>query len=383
MAAAARMLAEARFPVIIAGGGVVQGNAGEDLEALAEHLTSPVVNSYLHQDSFPWSHELGVGPLGYQGSKAAMSLIAQADVVLALGSRLGPFGTLPQYGITYWPEEAEIIQVDVDHRVLGLSRRVALAIDGDARATARELLARLRVIEPSRARNEKRIGKIAAAKAEWIRELDSLSSRVGEPMSPRHALAVVRDAIPEETIVTTDIGNISSVANSYVRPSRPRQFLAAMTFGNCGYSYPAALGAQLAAPDAPVLAHVGDGAWGMSLAETMTAVREDIPVVAVVWDNAQWGAEKRNQVDFYGHRFVATNLANPDFAAVATAMGAVGIRVEKEAELSDAVREALAGRRPTVIDLVVDSEELAEPFRRDALKPPVRLLSKYSHLAAR
>jgi sulfoacetaldehyde acetyltransferase len=381
--AAAWMLAQAQFPVIVAGGGVVQSEAVEEAKELAELLSAPVVNSYLHQDSFPASHELAAGPLGYQGSKAAMKLISRADVVLALGSRLGPFGTLPQYGLDYWPEGAKVIQVDVDHRVLGLTKKVALGICGDAGATARELVARLRVLQPERGRDEQRIATVAAERRAWADELASMSSRQGEPISPRRALAVIGDAIPDDTIVTTDIGNISSVANSYVRFDQPRRFLAAMTFGNCGYSYPTALGAQLAAPDTPVLAHVGDGAWGMSLAEVMTAVREDIPVVAVVWNNTQWGAEKKNQIDYYGRRYVGTNLANPDFAEVASAMGATGVRVDKESELAEVVRGALDSRRPTVVNLVVDSEELAEPFRRDALKQPVRLLAKYAHLSAR
>ena len=379
---AAQILAKARFPVIISGGGVVQSEAVEETKALAEFLSAPVVNSYLHQDSFPWSHELSAGPLGYQGSKAAMKLMSRADVVLALGSRLGPFGTLPQYGLDYWPQEATIIQVDVDHRVLGLTRKVALGICGDARATATALLSRLKALQPDRGIDEERVAKVAQERLAWTEELASLSSRGGEPISPRRALAIIRDAIPKDTIVTTDIGNISSVANSYAHFERPRRFLAAMTWGNCGYSYPTALGAQLAAPDSPVLAHIGDGAWGMSLAEVMTAVRESIPVVAVVWNNTQWGAEKKNQIDYYGNRFVGTNLANPDFSEVAGAMGAAGIRIEKENELADAIRGALESRLPTVINVVVDSEELAEPFRRDALKPPVRLLAKYEHLNA-
>lgn len=383
VAEAARLLDGASFPVIISGGGVVLSGAVEEVKALAEHLSAPVVNSYLHQDSFPWSHELAAGPLGYQGSKAAMKLIADADVVLAIGCRLGPFGTLPQYGMTYWPEQAKIVQVDVDHRRLGLTKKITLGIPADAKAFASELLAALRSLSPGRARDEARIARVAAERKAWAEELEALSARTGEPISPRHALAVIRDTIPPGSIVTTDIGNISSVANSYTHFERPRRFLAAMTFGNCGYSYPTALGAKLAEPETPVIAHVGDGAWGMSLAEVMTAVREDIPVVAVVWDNSQWGAEKKNQVDYYDNRFVGTNISNPDFSAVARAMGADGIRIEKEAEIADALRSALSSGRPTVIDLVVDSEELAEPFRRDALHPPVRLLDKYAHLSAR
>jgi len=378
--AAADRLAAAERPVILAGGGVIRAEAGEAVRRLAELLSAPVATTYLHNDAFPYRHPLGVGPLGYMGSKAAMRLVSRADVVLALGTRLGPFGTLPQYGFDYWPQDAEIIQVDVDHRVIGLTKRISLGIVGDAREFSEALLARLEARLPDRGPDQARLAEVAGEKAAWDAELEALSSRTGEPISPRRGLKLVTEALPEDAIVTTDIGNISSVANSYIRPAGPRQFLAAMMFGNCGYSYPTALGAKLGRPDRPVVAFVGDGAWGMSLAEVMTAVREDIPVVAIVWDNGQWGAEKKNQIDYYGDRFVGTNLKNPDFAAVARAMGADGYRVEREADIVDAVRTAVAAERPTVIDLVVDSAELGEPFRRDALRKPVRLLPKYADL---
>src|SRR5205823_39149 len=131
--AAAELLAAARFPVILCGGGVVMGDAAREAIELAELLQAPVANSYLHNDSFPASHPLWCGPLGYQGSKAAMKLMAQADVVIALGSRLGPFGTLPQHGMDYWPKNAKIIQIDADHKMLGLVKKISVGIRGDAR----------------------------------------------------------------------------------------------------------------------------------------------------------------------------------------------------------------------------------------------------------
>ncbi len=140
---AADLLATAKFPVIISGGGVVMADGVEECKALAERLGAPVVNSYLHNDSFPASHPLWCGPLGYQGSKAAMKLMAQADVVIALGSRLGPFGTLPQHGMDYWPKDAKIIQIDADHKMLGLVKKITVGICGDAKAAAVALTERL------------------------------------------------------------------------------------------------------------------------------------------------------------------------------------------------------------------------------------------------
>ena len=381
---AAEILGEASFPVIIAGGGVAMAEGVGELESLAEYLSAPVVTSYLHNDSFPASHRLACGPLGYQGSKSAMRIIEKADVVLALGTRLGPFGTLPQYGLEYWPENAKVIQIDQDQRVLGLVKPVTVGICGDAQAAARRLLERLKAAPnppACLATAGERVAQVAAETAAWEEELDGISQGVEDGLAPRHALRELERALPADTIVTTDIGNICSVANSYLRFEKPGSFLAAMSFGNCGYAFPTAIGAKVAAPDRPVVAYVGDGAWGMSLQETLTCVRENIPVTAVVFNNGQWGAEKKNQIDYYADRFVGTNLANPSFAEVARAMGANGIRVSSADEIGDALQTATSADVATVLEVVVN-QELGEPFRRDALQKPVRHLAKYQAYAA-
>ncbi len=382
LAAAARLLAEARFPVVMAGGGVVMGSGQAETVALAELLGAPVICSYLHNDAFPSDHPQACGPIGYQGSKAAMRIVAQADVILALGTRLGPFGTLPQYGIEYWPEDARIIQVDADHRTLGLVKPAEVAIQGDAAAAAADLARRLEGVELAAAATlDDRLARVREEKQAWKQELDAISSSPEVPMAPRAALRQLEMAMPEGAMVTTDIGNICSVANSYLSFDRPNSMFAAMMFGNCGYAYPTAMGAKVAAPERPAIAYVGDGAWGMSLAEVMTCVRENIPVVACVFNNRQWGAEKRNQIDFYDDRYVGTMLQNPSFAAIGRAMGAAGVVVEKPDEVGDALRAAVESERPTVLEIQV-SQELGEPFRRDALQKPVRLLEKYAKYSA-
>jgi sulfoacetaldehyde acetyltransferase len=382
--AAAELLANAKFPVVMAGGGVVMSGGCAEAVALAEWLGAPVITSYLHNDAFPASHPLLCGPIGYQGSKAAMRIVEQADVVLALGSRLGPFGTLPQYGMEYWPEGAKIIQVDSDARSLGLVRPFEVAICGDARAAAADLLRRLEspdrkapVLDGAAARRK----EVEAQKQSWERELDEMSSGGGTPIPPRRCLRELEKAMPTDPIVATDIGNICSVSNSYLRFERPNSFLAAMSFGNCGYAFPTAMGAKVAAPDRPCVAYVGDGAWGMSLTEVMTCVRENIPVTAVVFNNGQWGAEKRNQIDFYDDRFLGVNLENPSFAEIARSMGAQGVRVDAPDQIGDALREATASDRATVLEIMV-TQELGDPFRRDALKKPKRLLAKYKDFGA-
>ena len=382
---AAQMLAKASHPVILAGGGVSISNAVEETRELAEYLTAPVVNTYLHNDSFPVGHELSVGPIGYCGSKAAMRTLAKADLVLALGCRLGPFGTLPQYDMEYWPKDAQIIQVDIDHRQLGLTRRVDLPVAADAGEFARQVLLKLRDKASARNPDEQRLVEVKKEKEAWREELRGWSSASSKLMHPRRFLEELSGAVPPGSIVTTDVGNTCSMCNSYFGFNGPRQFLTALSWGNCGIAYGVAMGAKLGKPNAPVFALQGDGAYGISgLSEVMTAVREKIPVIAVVFNNNQWGAEKKNQIDYYDNRFVGANLDNPDFAQIARDMGAEGFRVEDPKDVKQAVEAAVACGKPVVIDAIIDgsAEVLAEPFRRDALKMPVRHLEKYKHLVA-
>jgi sulfoacetaldehyde acetyltransferase len=389
---AAELLAKARFPVIVSGGGVIFSDGVDECVRLAEQLDAPVVNSYLHNDSFPANHRLWAGPLGYQGSKAAMKLIAEADVVVALGTRLGPFGTLPQHGLDYWPRQAKIIQIDSDHRMLGLVRQIAVGIVGDAREAAKALQYKLanRKLAAGANRSE-RLKRIEAEKAawedelgRWTQETDPWSLKMAaesRDMHPREMLRALERALPSDVMVSTDIGNICSVANSYLRFNRPNSMFAAMSFGNCGYALPSLIGAKAAAPERPAVAYVGDGAFGMSFGEILTCVRESIPVTAVVFHNKQWGAEKKNQVDFYNERFVGVNLQNPSFAAIAKAMGAEAIVVETVDDVGAALDKACDAQKhgkTTVIEALC-TMELGDPFRRDALKKPLRLLDKYRH----
>lgn len=397
---AAELLANAKFPVIISGGGVVMADAIEECKALAERLGAPVVNSYLHNDSFPASHPLWCGPLGYQGSKAAMKLISRADVVIALGSRLGPFGTLPQHGMDYWPKTAKIIQIDADHKMLGLVKKISVGICGDAKAAAIALTQRLasRTLACDATRDG-RATEIASEKAAWEKELDGWTHERdpysldmieeqkqertptgGNYLHPRQVLRELEKAMPEDVMVSTDIGNINSVANSYLRFEKPRSFFAAMSWGNCGYAFPTIIGAKVAAPHRPAVSYAGDGAWGMSLMETMTCVRHNIPVTAVVFHNRQWGAEKKNQVDFYNRRFVAGELDNQSFADIAKAMGAEGIVVDRLEDVGPALKRAIdlqMNHGKTTIIEIMCTRELGDPFRRDALAKPVRMLDKY------
>ncbi|KHA75836.1 sulfoacetaldehyde acetyltransferase, partial [Janthinobacterium lividum] len=310
--------------------------------------------------------------------------------------RLGPFGTLPQHGMDYWPKNAKIIQIDADNKMLGLVKKISVGICGDAKAAAKAILARLdgKTLDCDATRDE-RYATVQAEKAAWEEELtnwthekdayslDMIEEQKKEPgnyLHPRQVLRELEKAMPEDVMVSTDIGNINSVANSYLRFEKPRSFFAAMSFGNCGYAFPTIIGAKVAAPHRPAVSYAGDGAWGMSLMETMTCVRHNIPVTAVVFHNRQWGAEKKNQVDFYNRRFVAGELDNQSFAEIARAMGAEGITVDKLEDVGPALKKAIDMQmnegKTTIIEIMC-TRELGDPFRRDALSKPVRHLDKY------
>ena len=327
-----------------------------------------------------------------------MKLIAQADVVLALGTRLGPFGTLPQHDLDYWPTDAKIIQVDADAKMLGLVKKIDVGICGDAAAAAAALTERLteRTLLADENRAE-RTATMVAEKTDWEAELDDWTEETddfsidmikeaaaeeGSWLHPRQVLRELERSMPARVMVSTDIGNINSVSNSYLRFEEPRSFFAAMSWGNCGYALPTIIGAKKAADDRPAVAYAGDGAWAMSMVEVMTAVRHNIPITAVVFHNRQWGAEKKNQVDFYGRRFVAGELeGGENYAEIAQAMGASGIRVDQLDDvgpvLERAIDDQMTKRQTTVIE-VMTTKELGDPFRKAALSRPVRHLQKYA-----
>jgi sulfoacetaldehyde acetyltransferase len=386
---AARLLSGAKFPVILSGGGVVIGNAIADCVALAERLEAPVCSGYQHNDSFPGSHPLAVGPLGYNGSKAAMELIAKADVVLALGTRLNPFSTLPGYGIDYWPKTAKIIQVDINPDRIGLTKAISVGICGDAGQVARALLAQLSP-QAGQAGRAERKALIHQTKSAWRQTLSSMDHEDDDPgtvwnadarrrdpdrLSPRQAWRAIQAALPAEAIISTDIGNNCAIGNAYPAFDEGRKYLAPGMFGPCGYGFPSIIGAKIGCPDVPVVGFAGDGAFGISMSEMGSIGREEWPgITMVIFRNYQWGAEKRNSILWYDNNFVGTELdPHLSYARVAEGCGLKGVTVRTQDELKTALAKACEDqkKRITTFIEVILNQELGEPFRRDAMKKPV------------
>ncbi|NPD21030.1 sulfoacetaldehyde acetyltransferase [Alterinioella nitratireducens] len=389
--AAADLLSEATFPVILNGAGVVLGGAIPASRALAERLDAPVCVGYQHNDAFPGSHPLFAGPLGYNGSKAAMELIKQADVVLCLGTRLNPFSTLPGYGMDYWPTDAKVIQVDINPDRIGLTKTVTVGIVGDAKQVAEGILNKLSDAAGDAGRDDRK-STIAQTKSAWAQQLSSMDHEEDDPgttwnqraradkpdwMSPRMAWRAIQAALPKEAIISSDIGNNCAIGNAYPSFDEGRKYLAPGLFGPCGYGLPSVIGAKIACPDTPVVGFSGDGAFGIAVTELTAIGREEWPAVTqVVFRNYQWGAEKRNSTLWFDDNFVGTELDEKvSYAGIAKACGLQGVQAHTMEELTAALDQALKDQKAgktTLIEAMIN-QELGDPFRRDAMKKPVEV----------
>lgn len=388
---AADLLSAAKFPVILNGAGVVLAGGIEASKELAERLGAPVCVGYQHNDAFPGSHPLFAGPLGYNGSKAGMELIAKADVVLALGSRLNPFSTLPGYGIDYWPTDAKIIQVDINPDRIGLTKKVTVGIVGDAKKVATSILEKLSASAGDEGRDE-RMTLISTAKSTWAQQLSSMDHEDDDPgtnwnerarddkpewMSPRMAWRAIQSALPKDAIISSDIGNNCAIGNAYPSFDESRKYLAPGLFGPCGYGLPAVVGAKIGCPDVPVVGFSGDGAFGIAVTELTAIGREEWPAVTqVVFRNYQWGAEKRNSTLWFDDNFVGTELDQQvSYAGIANACGLKGVVARTMEELTAALAQSVEDQKNGITTLIeaMINQELGEPFRRDAMKKPVEV----------
>ena len=388
---AAELLSSAKFPVILSGAGVILADAIDDCKALAEKLDAPVACGYQHNDSFPGSHPLAIGPLGYNGSKAAMEIISKADVVLALGTRLNPFSTLPGYGIDYWPKQASIIQVDINSDRIGLAKKITVGICGDAKLVTQQILEQLSSSAGDKGREERR-ALIHQTKSAWLQTLTSLDHEEDDPgttwnkdsrerdperMSPRVAWRAIQAGIPQDAIISSDIGNNCAIGNAYPTFEKGRKYLAPGLFGPCGYGFPSILGAKIGCPNTPVIGFAGDGAFGISMSEMTSCNRKEWPnITMVIFRNYQWGAEKRNSILWYDNNFVGTELdPKLSYTKIAEACGSKGVEVKTPSELTEAIKTSCVEQQKgitTFIEVILN-QELGEPFRRDAMKKPVHV----------
>ena len=388
---AANLLSEAKAPVILNGAGVVLSKGGISASMkLAERLDAPVCVGYQHNDAFPGNHPLFAGPLGYNGSKAAMQLIKEADVVLCLGTRLNPFSTLPGYGLDYWPSEAKIIQVDINPDRIGLTKKVSIGIVGDAGKVATDIFSQLSETAGDSNRDARKVN-IAETKSKWAQQLSSMDHEDDDPgttwnqraradkpdwMSPRMAWRAIQTALPRNAIISSDIGNNCAIGNAYPSFEEGRKYLAPGLFGPCGYGLPSVVGAKIGCPDVPVVGFSGDGAFGIAVNELTAIGRGDWPAVTqIVFRNYQWGAEKRNTTLWYQDNFVGTELNyEVSYAGIAEACNLKGVVAKTMDDLTAALNQAIKDQMENGVTTLIEAminQELGEPFRRDAMTAPV------------
>lgn len=362
IAAAAKLLAAADRPLIIAGGGIKMNGTYRSTIALAERLNAPIAAAAGHGDAIPNDHPLFAGQVGPRGNVVASKLAKEADVIVALGTRLGFNTTF--YSYDNINRAAKIIQVEIEPTAIGRFFPVAIGIWGDAGKIASQLARELEGAKCS-TKSEKWKDDFIAQRKQFLAERDKAGSLGTAPIQPLALFKALRDVLPRDAIVTIDAGTMSLQATDALNHFEPPCLITPLDFGLVGFSYPAGLGAKAACPDRPVVSLMGDGGFGMSMSELSTAISCNLQTVAIVMNNHCWGAEKSYQRDFFNGRYIGADVYNPPYDQIANAFGAVGFRVERPEDIGPSVDKALNCGRPAVVDIQVDPNALYS-FRRDA-----------------
>ncbi len=362
--AAAALLRGAARPVIVAGGGIKNSGGHAEALALAEALSAPIVTAPGHGDAVPFGHPLNAGQMGPRGNPVASRLAKEADVILALGTRLGFNSTF--YSYENINQQAAIIQVELEPTAIGRHFPVALGIWADAPTAARQLCDALAVLD-ERAEVEAWSRAFKEERATYLEQRDAEAATEPHPIQPSGLFKELRKALPKDAAITLDAGTLCLQATDALNYWEPPCLFTPLDFGLVGFSFACGLGVKLARPDRPVVSLMGDGGFGMTLSELSTAVDHGINTVTVVMNNRCWGAEKAYQRDFFGERYIGADVGSPPFDKAAELYGAAGFKVERLPELGDAVATALACGKPAVVEVAVDPSALYS-FRRDSFK---------------
>ncbi len=361
---AAKILAEAVKPVIVAGGGIKNSGDYGQTTVLAELLNAPIVTSPGHGDAVPFGHPLNFGQMGPRGNPVASRLVREADVILALGTRLGFNSTF--YSYDNINQQAKIIQVEQEASAIGRYFPVSLGIWADANTTATQLIEQLKDLKLLRlADNWTELSRVERTAHLANRDADAALDK--NPIQASALFKVLRDTLPKDTAFTLDAGTLCLQATDAMNYWMPRSLFTPLDFGLVGFSFACGLGVKLAMPDRTVVSLMGDGGFGMTLSELSTAVDYGINTITIVMNNQCWGAEKAYQRDFFDGRFIGADVSSPPFDKIAELYGAVGLRVDRVEEIGDALRSAIGRDRPVVIDISIDPEALYS-FRRDSFQ---------------
>lgn len=373
--AVADMLTDAERPVFILGSGGEDETAWRELAAISEREQVPLTATFGHNSAIPPT-PLAIGSLARQGSKAAMHVLADADLVVVLGSRLTPNTTIPYYGFKYWPDDARVVQVDSNPLNVGRHRRLDLGIVADCAQFATALREQMESRTPvDRAAWRSRI---LEAKAEWEAERPSAAVPAvtddGSYLNPAAVYETVGKVRGGEGLILADVGSTTSWAFRMLDFGQPKGFMYTGPMAGVGFAMPASLGAKLGRPDRPVVAMIGDGGFSLSLPALITAVEHHIPVQIVICDNQAWGAEKAHQMYYYDRHYVGTDLETTDLVDIAQSIGASAVRVDSTDALADALGDEPT-EGPQVIVAPTDPDDYPHPtVRHGARKEPPRFV---------
>jgi acetolactate synthase-1/2/3 large subunit len=359
---AAELLVKAERPLILAGGGVTISNASPELLQLAELLMAPVATTFMGKGTFPEIHPLSLGSIGMHGNPAANKLLLETDVLLAVGTRFSDRSTAR---LDSFCPVAKKIHIDIDAAEIGKNIAVDVPIVGDAKKSLKALYDNL-IKQLKKKESSAWIKRVKEAKE----QINSVANGETKDLKPQTLLQELRKLLPENAIVTTEVGQNQMWAALYFKVLKPRTFISSGGLGTMGFGFPAALGAKVACPDRPVVDIAGDGSFIMTEQELATSVMENIPVTVIVLKNSVLGMVAQWQRMFCNRRYIAVNLGNvPDFVKLAEAYGAQGFHVGSIKEFSKAVKEGLKSKVTTVIDVPISSEENVLP-----IVPPGRAL---------
>ena len=349
-------------PVIIAGGGIKYAGNYKEVIKLSKIMSTPIVTSAGHGDAIPFDYELNAGQMGPRGNPVASRLVKEADVIIALGTRLGFNSTFFSY--ENLNEKAQIIQIELEHKMLGRYFPISIGICGDASTVAKQLYKKIKVDKLNKEINNW-TKKYLKERKIYLQERDKV---IGDlPIRPSNLFKQLRDVLPKNSAITLDAGTLCLQATDALKYYSPPSLFTPLDFGLVGFSFACGLGVKVARPDKSVVSLMGDGGFGMTISELSTAINYKINTVTIVMNNQSWGAEKAYQKDFFGKRYIGSDISSPPFDKIAGLYGAKGFKVERSSEIGEAVKAALKCDKPAVIDVAIDPKALYS-FRRDSFK---------------
>ena len=364
---AVKLISKSNKGIIIVGGGIKYNSKYKIIIKLAKLLNIPIITAAGHGDAIPFDHKLNAGQMGPRGNPVASRLAKEADVIIALGTRLGFNSTF--YSYENINKNAKIIQVELEKKMLGRYFPISIGIHADAALTANQIYKQIK--KQKIVLNVKKwTNSYFKERSKFLIDRDNIKSK-NLPIQPSALFKELRKVLPKNSAITLDAGTLCLQATDSLKYYAPPSLFTPLDFGLVGFSFACGLGVKLAKPNKTVISLMGDGGFGMTVSELSTAVEYKINTITIVMNNKSWGAEKAYQKDFYGKRYLGADIISPRFDKLAELYGAKGFKVTKISEINHTLKSALKIKKPVVIDVDVDPKALYS-FRRDSFKHRVK-----------